>query len=110
MGCAVAKSTRFRDGLAPGDEGMEGSNADWHYIDKHICGVSLFRYTPPFEHSEYGREFLLEYEAISKSATELLKADAGHVAVKPGTAGWYCSHCSTLMACSRISPRESTKS
>jgi len=95
-GSTVAHKTRFRDEVVPGDK-IE----DRHYIDRDICGVSLFRYTPDaplhirlFTSSPYGRDFLQDLDEIHQcSKKEQLEREAHQAAVQPDATGWHCGCC-----------------
>jgi len=77
------RQVRFRDGLTPGSEEAAAvwtAVADWIFIDRDICGMSLHEYDPDgevkdFASSPYGRDFLHSLDFIvSMNAFEEAKA------------------------------------
>lgn len=82
------KCVRFSDGVEPGSDAKSADKAnaalaEWIYIDRDICGCSLYQYAPKdpkkraYASSEYGRLFLensANLESCSKREHEELMA------------------------------------
>jgi len=73
------RNVHFYDGVVPGAEcdssstGGPNANHDWIYIDRDICGFSLYEYAPnvpshkDFASSQFGEEFLKEFQRLGDS-------------------------------------------
>jgi len=67
------RRVHFCNGLLPGSESHDCLNTrhDWIYIDRDICGFSLYEYAPDvpshkdFASSQFAREFLMELECLA---------------------------------------------